>query len=109
MTETHVFETIVSEKCCNCGVLFGMEKEYRQRKIDEGGTFYCPNGHKQWYTESTINKLKKQIESKQKQIDYCRNNLRFEKRSHSATKGQLTRKKNKIAELVPAGDSEPKK
>ena len=93
MNET-ILVTIVRETCCKCGIVFGMEKEYRQRKIDEGGNFYCPNGHGQHYSDSTISKLERQLNLTKSQKESCRLNLKLEKRSHSATKGHLTRMKN---------------
>lgn len=39
------------EECCSCGVLFAMTEEfYKKRRRDTGTDFYCPNGHRQWYT-----------------------------------------------------------
>lgn len=39
----------VTEQCCNCGVMFAMEKDFRKHKLDDKSSFYCPNGHSQSY------------------------------------------------------------
>ena len=40
-----------------CGVVFGMEEGYRDGKIRDRGTFYCPNGHSRWYPGKTAEQL----------------------------------------------------
>lgn len=37
------------EECCNCGVIFGMTTEFRDRRIEDHKGFYCPSGHPQSY------------------------------------------------------------
>lgn len=61
-------ETLVIEQCCNCHVYFAMPKEMVERKKEQGGSFYCPNGHGQHYTRTENEKLKGQIESLNRQI-----------------------------------------
>jgi len=41
----------VEESCCQCGVLFAMTVDYknRMRELAETRNFYCPNGHSQHY------------------------------------------------------------
>lgn len=51
---------LVTEICCNCGVLFAMPDEMRDRLISTKGTFYCPSGHQQSYTgESDAHKARR--------------------------------------------------
>ena len=95
MSELHLIK-IVRETCCVCGIVFGMEEEYRKRKSEEGDGFYCPNGHKQWYVEPKIPMLKKEIERLRQDKAYCGRKLENERRSHRATKGHLTRKKKEL-------------
>jgi DNA repair exonuclease SbcCD ATPase subunit len=53
--------TLETEECCACGVMFAMPANLRQKLQREGGTFYCPNGHGQHYTESEVQALKKKL------------------------------------------------
>ena len=48
--------TLVTETCCNCGVLFAMTQEFIREKRDQGtsGSFYCPNGHGQHYLGKSL-------------------------------------------------------
>jgi len=40
---------IISEKCISCGVVFGLEAEYKRNLKQFHNEYYCPNGHKQYY------------------------------------------------------------
>lgn len=44
---------LITETCCNCGMMFAIPVDL-QRKFSEKHTiFYCPNGHGQSYTGET--------------------------------------------------------
>lgn len=46
--------TMITVKCCNCGVVFGMTSDLQKRFLnDHDKWFYCPNGHEQHYTGKT--------------------------------------------------------
>lgn len=38
-------QEFVAETCFNCGVAFGMTKEFCAGRHRDQKTFYCPNGH----------------------------------------------------------------
>lgn len=94
-------ETLITEVCCNCGVLFAMPK-YLQVKLRENREyFYCPNGHQQHYTgKSEAEEQRERAERLATQVKQMGNRLETEKRSHSATKGKVTKLKNRIANGV---------
>lgn len=48
----------VSDICCKCGIQFSMPEEFRKYRKQDKGTFYCPNGHPQHFTEHLEAKLK---------------------------------------------------
>ena len=51
----------VIEECCECGIPFAIS-EHKYNELQESkNTFYCPNGHGQFYTKSSTSKLKEQI------------------------------------------------
>ena len=54
--------TFVQEDCCVCGVIFGMPKQFYEQRRRSGNEFYCPNGHRLVYTETEVDKLKKELE-----------------------------------------------
>lgn len=55
-------ERLVIEQCCNCHIRFAMPEAMYNKLQQQGGSFYCPNGHGQHYTEPDNKKLKAQIE-----------------------------------------------
>ena len=86
----------VSVSCCECGIVFRMEEEYHQGLMDSGNSFYCPNGHRQHYSESTVSKLEKQLGDARAEVRRLKYSLAYIKRSRAAIKGHLTRLKNRI-------------
>jgi len=68
MTRLLNIETAIAletEECCACGVMFAIPASLRQKLQREGGTFYCPNGHGQHYTEPEIEVLKRKLKEAQ--------------------------------------------
>lgn len=93
---------IITETCCNCGVLFGMEEEFVDRRRDDHHTFYCPNGHPQSYTgkttkqklaeaEESLKKAQEKAKAAEARQQMAENSLSVEKASHSKTKRKLKR------------------
>ncbi len=96
-------EVLVVETCCNCGVAFGMTVTLHGARKRDGGSFYCPNGHGQHYTESTEAKLKqteKDLKTARSNAQYYREEAEAKARSLSAIRGQITKIKNRISKGV---------
>lgn len=101
--------TLRSQTCCNCGVLFGVEVGYDDRRRDDQQTFYCPNGHGQSYTQS---RTKRELEQAKRELEASRQIAASERsrresaqriaeaqrRSAAAHKGWATRIRNAIAQ-----------
>ena len=103
---------LVTETCCNCGVLFAMTKEFKQGKLDNRHkhnqrTFYCPNGHAQWYVgETEAQKLKRELEQAQRAKEWYEGRYRsaeqratHERNRANGYKGHATR----LTKRVKAG------
>jgi hypothetical protein len=57
--------TMVTETCCNCGVVFGMPSDLAEvLQNDPNKYFYCPNGHSQHYMKSREQRLREEAERK---------------------------------------------
>src|SRR5437879_2340021 len=56
-------ETLIVEQCCNCSIYFALPQSMRERLLDIGGSFYCPNGHGQHYSKPRNQELKDKIAS----------------------------------------------
>lgn len=68
-----------SIRCCVCGIAFGIEPARYDKLLETGEDFFCPNGHRQHFTESVQSKLKKahqKISSLQRHADWLTDQLR---------------------------------
>ena len=62
--------TLETEICCNCGIPFGIPSDFRSQLLnDPEHWFYCPNGHKQHYSESREARLRREAEKQLQQKD----------------------------------------
>lgn len=62
---------MVTEECCNCGMTFGMTKDFQRRALNDRSIwFYCPRGHQQHYTGKTeAQKLRDQLERERQRTE----------------------------------------
>lgn len=98
---TTTWVTLVAETCFKCGIAFGMPDDYKKKRLEDHKAFYCPNGHGQVYVDKTeAQKLREQLEVERRRLKYEREQKESVRRSLAATRGVLTRTKNRIA----AGD-----
>lgn len=56
---TRATVTLFIVDCANCGIIFGIPDDFDDRRREDGGSFYCPNGHTISYHESESTKQKK--------------------------------------------------
>lgn len=78
------------ETCCSCGVDFGMPAYLRQYKQENGGSFYCPNGHSQAFQKSEVQRLKEQLETAKKDADWQRQRREQTERDRDAVQRRLS-------------------
>lgn len=80
--------------CCNCGIVFGIEKEYDDLLRKEHKTFHCPNGHAQHYTgETEEQRLKKELCNAEARLFKCKEHNRKLDYSRRYYKGRLEKVK----------------
>lgn len=53
MSAIEVLISLQVETCINCGVSFGVPGEFQRWRKAHHETFYCPNGHQQYYPSET--------------------------------------------------------
>lgn len=90
--------------CCNCGISFAWDESTYERRINDKGTFYCPNGHPQHFTgESEAEKLKKQLARKEQELKWAEESRANawkaearQTRKASAYKGVITKTRARI-------------
>ncbi len=93
--------------CYKCHAAFGLNKDHYERARNTGIGFFCTNGHEQFFCDTEIKKLQRerdQLTARNDQLkaeaDYQRNRRRQTERQLSATKGVVTRTKNRISKGV---------
>ena len=90
---------LVTEECCNCGVIFAMPEAMKAQLLKTGNTFYCPSGHPQVYSENTEKKLRR-VEGLLREEYAYSDTLRKQRdgalRQVSAHKGVATRMKKRV-------------
>lgn len=101
-TRVHVIE------CAACSIDFGIGDDFMRRRREDHATFYCPNGHSNVYREDNeAQTLRKQLARANERARVASESERFfrekaahERRSAAATRGHLTRLRNRIANGV---------
>ena len=107
-TQTYT-DKLVIEYCCNCGLPFGLSTDFSQQRKEDGGSFYCPAGHPQYYTRKQ--KLEAKLKQAQQELTHAREDVNFwqseaeeqagraqtAKRQAAAAKGHLTKIKKRLA------------
>lgn len=65
-----VEQKLITETCCNCGMLFAMTSDFKEDRLKRrpnDNMFYCPRGHPQHYTgPSAATKLQQQLDEERR-------------------------------------------
>lgn len=94
--------TLVTEECCICGIVFAMPQQVNERLRTKGGTFYCPNGHSQVYTEPDIEVLKRELRASKERANTLEHHLNGALDDLAKKKKELRQVKQKVnAGLCP--------
>jgi hypothetical protein len=104
----NITERYVSQPCIKCGVMFALTEAYDRELRKNHHYFYCPNGHQQYYSgkndaeqaQARADESARAAERLRQQLKRREEDLQSERRRHSATKGQLTKTKRRIAHGV---------
>ena len=96
---------LVVEECCNCYALFAMTVEFKAKRLKDHGWFYCPAGHKQYYTgKSKEEKLQDELGKTKERLDAeilccieANEQANAIDRSRAAYKGVVTKMKQREA------------
>jgi len=101
---TTIITTLVGIECFKCHVLFGMTEQQNQICLERGHEFYCSNGHRQFYMETEVQRLKKKLQTtqnfaneQQRQKNTYRDQRDHQARRAVSLKGVVTRTKRRIA------------
>ena len=93
--------------CCACGTVFAVNLEFVNKRREDKRAFYCPNGHELVFMESETDRLRRQVaqltsrcNQVSKEADRQREAKERKQRQLSATRGQITKIKNRIGRGV---------
>lgn len=103
-------EIFISD-CAACGLVFGITKDFEKRRRQDGENFYCPAGHVMIFGKSEADKerakrreLEKRLADEEASRQRYQEWLRREREGHkaterslAATKGVVTRQRNRAA------------
>lgn len=70
MTTTQTYTgTLIVIGCARCSMDFGVTKRFDEDRRDNHKSFYCPQGHTNYYPQkSETEKLREEIERKERQV-----------------------------------------
>jgi hypothetical protein len=78
--------------CSECGVTFGLPAHYRRKRRQDHHTFYCPNGHSQYFpSETEAEKLRKELERERQRTVAAQNQTRMEREQREKLERKMKR------------------
>jgi hypothetical protein len=99
-----------AQTCCfaECGVTFALTVQHDNELRDSHRAFYCPNGHRQWYSQkSEAEKLRDQLEVSKRREQWANDRAESQRqqaernaRRAAAARGQVTKIKRRVAKGV---------
>lgn len=93
---THVVRWYV-QRCGGCGLWWAVDTEWDDERRRDGVVFNCPNGCRRVYRETEADRQRRRAESAERSLRFQRERAEAHARSLAATKGHLTRLRNKMA------------
>jgi len=109
MAETMTaIQALTIYECPACGIAHAIPDTLAAKRYQEGGDIYCPHGHPWgWHKNTAVKKLERQLQWERRLRDQAEASLRNSRqyseqleKSRRATKGHLTRLKNRVAHGV---------
>lgn len=105
MATITVGTTMATIDCANCAMTFAVPKRFEDDRRRDHRTFWCPNGHSNYYAAlSDEEKLRQRLGDAEARLTHARDEAAWERsrrqsteRSLAATRGVLTRTKKRVA------------
>ena len=93
---------LVTVRCAACSMDFGIPEWLNHAKRSDQTSFYCPAGHSQYFPKGKTSEdlVRERLARTEMKVANLADDLRAERSSHAATKGKLTKTKNRIANGV---------
>lgn len=86
--------------CASCGIPYGIEANFDNARREDGKGFHCPNGHSLSYATTEFDKLKRENQSLNSQLNWAVSEAEDAKRGRTVARAKLTKFKNRVANGV---------
>jgi hypothetical protein len=92
--------TLATVECAQCSLPFGVTEHLMRERRNDHATFYCPRGHGNYYPhESDEEQLRRRLKFEREKTARLTANLDQTTASLSATKGVVTKQRQKLARV----------
>lgn len=92
--------TLTETDCSVCGIIFAIPADWDRRHREQGGTWWCPNGHSQHYIKTEVQRLNERLETERRNAEFWRERNSTAERRIAAQKGQATKLRKRLANGV---------
>lgn len=89
-----------SLSCGQCGIVFHVPVawyEARAVQKENGGAFYCPNGHTRIFRKTDVDQLRAQLADANRRVEWERGRAANAEKRIATAKAETTRLRNRIA------------
>jgi hypothetical protein len=97
-------ETFTVCNCCNCGVDFAMTDAFIQNRKNDRKSWYCPNGHSQWFPGETASdkaqRLAGQLDMERTRRQQAEMDVDYARRARKAVSTRLRKVKVRVGHGV---------
>jgi len=98
--DSNVGVALMGMECMRCGSVFAMTKSKYSRCNDDKEEWYCPNGHRSTFGQTTVSKLEEKLALERRKSDTLQMDLKYSEDQVRSQKAAKTRLKNRIANGV---------
>lgn len=89
------------EECCNCGMPFAMTTDFKNRRLKDHKSFYCPMGHGQHYTGWTEEQnLRRQLSREREKASQAETGRHMAEQRAQSISRNYTRMRKRVANGV---------
>jgi hypothetical protein len=104
VSEISTIITIESVTCGECGTLFGLGSGFKKNRLEDGRSFFCPNGHGISWSESEVVKLRRSLQNAQEEAIRARNAAAHNDAERAKAEKKIARLLKRVkAGVCPAG------
>lgn len=77
---------LVEQECGKCDIIFAVPDYWREARLKDGETWYCPNGHPRCFRDSENKRLLSEVESLRSKLTHAQD-------QHQAAMAELNKAK----------------